>query len=172
MITADDEELADECRACRQYGWRERFVSASVGRNSRLDEIQAAILRVKLATLSEDNSRRQAIAAAYDQGLSAAPITRPLRRANAVHVFHQYVIRAEARDGLKARLAEQGVGTGLHYPVPVHLQPAYAGRIALAGGELPETEASAQEILSLPMYPELTEESVERVIRAICASPG
>lgn len=169
MITADDEELAAECRACRQYGWRERFISANAGRNSRLDEIQAAILRVKLATLSEDNARRQAIAAAYDQGLSAAPITLPRRRAGAVHAFHQYVIRAEGRDGLKTRLSEQGVGTGLHYPVPVHLQPAYAGRIALAGGELPDTETSAREILSLPMYPELTEESVARVVRAICS---
>ncbi|MCJ2134963.1 DegT/DnrJ/EryC1/StrS family aminotransferase [Methylobacterium sp. J-026] len=170
MITTDVAALADECRACRQYGWRERFVSASAGRNSRLDEMQAAILRVKLASLSEDNARRGAIAALYDQGLATAPIERPQRRAQAGHVFHQYVIRAEGRDDLKARLAERGIGTGLHYPVPVHLQPAYAGRIALADGELPNTEASARVILSLPMYPELTDTDVERVIAAISAS--
>ena len=132
--------------------------------------MQAAILRVKLATLSEDNARRCAIAALYDQGLATAAIERPQRRAQAGHVFHQYVIRAGGRDDLKARLAERGVGTGLHYPVPVHLQPAYSGRIALAHGELPETEASTRVILSLPMYPELTDNDVERVIAAIHAA--
>lgn len=170
IITTDDAALAEACRACRQYGWRERFVSAEAGRNSRLDEMQAAILRVKLASLSEDNARRCAIAALYDQGLATAPIERPRRRADAGHVFHQYVIRSKGRDDLKTRLAERGIGTGLHYPMPVHLQPAYAGRVALAHGGLPETEASARVILSLPMYPELTDGDVVRVIDALLAS--
>lgn len=166
-VTTDDAALAEACRACRQYGWRERFISAEPGRNSRLDEMQAAILRIKLATLSEDNARRSAIAAFYDQGLAAAPVERPQRRPGAGHVFHQYVIRVQDRDALKARLTERGVGTGLHYPVPVHLQPAYAGRVMLAEGGLPETEANARIILSLPMYPELTDADLERVTEAV-----
>jgi dTDP-4-amino-4,6-dideoxygalactose transaminase len=137
--------------------------------NSRLDEMQAAILRVKLRHLDAQNARRQAIAAAYDQALAGSPLIRPARRAGAEHVFHLYVIRAAERDLVQARLREAGIGTGIHYPAPVHLQPAYVGRVAAGPTGLGETERAAREVLSLPLYPELTDEQVTRVCEALRA---
>ena len=128
---------------------------------SRLDELQAAILRVKLKYLDEENARRREIAAIYDERLSGIVRT-PQVAKGVTHVYHQYVIRTKKRDELKAALKKQDITTLIHYPVPVHLQPAYAD-----GSHLPETEAACQEILSLPMYPELTDEEVNRVCEAI-----
>lgn len=166
VITTNDAALARRMAALRQYGWYERFVSDEIGRNSRLDEMQAAILRVKLATLSADNARRGEIAAAYDRGLENVPVKLPARRKGARHVFHQYVIGCDARDALKARLLERGIGTGIHYPVPVHLQPAYRGRVATIG-ELPKTTVAAARVLSLPMFPELSDTEVGQVIEVL-----
>jgi dTDP-4-amino-4,6-dideoxygalactose transaminase len=166
VITTNDEALARRMAALRQYGWYERFVSEEIGRNSRLDEMQAAILRVKLATLSADNARRGEIATAYDEGLETLPIDLPRRRKLARHVFHQYVIGCDRRDALKQHLLERGIGTGIHYPVPVHLQPAYKGRVATVG-DLPRTTAAAGRVLSLPMFPELSDAEVSRVIEVL-----
>lgn len=172
ILATDDFELADRIAAIRQYGWKERYVSAMVGVNSRLDEVQAAILRVKLPALEAGNARRRAIAGAYDAALAGGPIAPPARRENAEHVFHQYVLRCPDRDGVQARLRAAGIGTGIHYPVPVHLQAAYRGRVPLGPAGCAETARAAQEVLSLPMYPELTEAQVERVCAALRGLAG
>jgi dTDP-4-amino-4,6-dideoxygalactose transaminase len=168
-VVMRDADPAREAAALRQYGWHRHYISDSVGVNSRLDEMQAAILRVKLRHLDAQNARRQAIAAAYDQALAGSPLIRPARRAGAEHVFHLYVIRAAERDLVQARLREAGIGTGIHYPAPVHLQPAYVGRVAAGPTGLGETERAAREVLSLPLYPELTDEQVTRVCEALRA---
>lgn len=165
MVTTGDGELASKCRLLREYGWEERYVSSRPGFNSRLDEIQAAILRVKLARLASDNVRRRQLADRYDL-LLASSVRTPKRRPDCSHVFHLYVVRAADRDGLRDRLHRLGISTLIHYPLPVHLQPAYRGRIDCPGG-MEETERAAVEILSLPMFPELTVEQVHRVAEAV-----
>lgn len=167
VLATDDFELADRIAAIRQYGWKERYISSLVGVNSRLDELQAAILRVKLTALDAGNARRRAIAAAYDAALEGGPLAPPARREDAEHVFHQYVLRSPRRAEFMARLKAEGVGTGIHYPMPVHLQPAYKGRVALGPAGCAETARASEEVFSLPMYPELTEAQVERICAAL-----
>ena len=168
VLATDDAELAERIAAIRQYGWRERYVSSLVGVNSRLDEVQAAILRARLPRLDAGNARRREIAAAYDAALAGGPFAPPVRREGAEHVFHQYVLRAPGdRGAVQARLRDAGVGTGIHYPVPVHLQSAYKDRVPLGPAGCGETERAAGEIFSLPMYPELTGEQVERICGAL-----
>jgi len=172
VLATDDFELADRIVALRQYGWKQRYVSDLVGVNSRLDEVQAAILRVRLPALDAGNARRQEIAAAYDAALSGGAILPPARREGAEHVFHQYVLRLADRDGVQARLRAEGVGTGIHYPVPVHLQPAYRGRTPLGPAGCAETERAAREVLSLPIYPELSDAQVEQICAALRSLGG
>lgn len=167
VLTTDDAGHAARLRALRQYGWAGRPVSLSVGVNSRLDEIQAAILRVKLVHLDAANDRRRAIAAAYDGALRGARIEAPRRRPAAGHVFHQYVVACDDRDAVRATLDDRGIMTGVHYPVPIHEQPAYRGRLPLGPGGLPRTERCARRIFSLPMFPELDDARVERVVAAL-----
>ena len=167
MVVTSDRTLASASREIREYGWRERYISARIGINSRLDAIQAAILGVKLDRLDADNARRQAIATRYDVGLADLPLALPLRRPEATHVFHQYVIRLDKRDQLRDRLRNAGIGTGIHYPAPVHRQPAYGDRLAAGPSGLGVTERAAPQILSLPIYPQLSDEAVERVIAEI-----
>jgi len=161
-VAADDPELAAQVRLLRQYGWRQRYVSELPGMNSRLDELQAAILRVKLRYLDQENCRRQEIAGYYNTLLAETPLLLPQVRPGATHVYHQYVVRSRKRDQLQSFLAAHGLGAMIHYPVPVHLQPAYRGRVTLAN-RLAGTEAICREILSLPMYPQMTDGDVERV---------
>lgn len=167
VLATRDPALAAEIAALRQYGWKTHYISESVGVNSRLDEIQAAILRVKLTHLDAHNARRQAIAAAYDAALAATRLAPPARRPGTTHVFHQYVTRVHDRADLQARLRAEGVATGIHYPVPVHLQAAYAGRVALGPAGCIETTRAAGEVMSLPMFPQLTEVQVEQVCAAL-----
>jgi dTDP-4-amino-4,6-dideoxygalactose transaminase len=159
-VATQDPELAARISALRQYGWYKHYVSDEIGVNSRLDEVQAAILRVKLGHLDRQNVRRAAIASAYNEALRGGSLQPPRQRDDASHVYHLYVIRTDARDQVRAALLQKGVGTGVHYPVPVHQQPAYAGRVALAETGCPETTTAARQILSLPLYPELTDEQV------------
>jgi dTDP-4-amino-4,6-dideoxygalactose transaminase len=166
-VVTDNAELAAAAREIREYGWRDRYVSAVPGINTRLDPIQAAILNVKLETLARDNARRQAVAARYDEGLADLPLKRPTRRNAATHVFHQYVIRLAKRDRLREHLRLAGIGTGIHYPLPVHLHPAYQGRAPVGPTGLCKSEAAAREILSLPIYPQLADAAVDRVIAEI-----
>lgn len=163
LVCARDKRVSERARALRQYGWRQRFISEEPGTNSRLDEIQAAILRAKLIHLDKANARRQDIANAYDDALAHQAVLAPSRRAGCHHVFHQYVIRVARRDSFQAALREAGIMTGVHYPVPVHEQPAYANRVKLGPSACKATTVAAKEILSLPMYPELTDAQVERV---------
>src|SRR5712672_979167 len=167
IIATADPSLAEAAREIREYGWRERYVSARSGINTRLDPIQAAVLLTKLPRLDSDNQRRQVIAARYDEGLAGLPVALPLRRADASHVFHQYVIRGKDRDRLREHLRASAVGTGIHYPVPVHLHPAYRGRVAAGPTGLRNSERVAGEILSLPIYPQLTDAAADRVIAEI-----
>lgn len=163
MVVTNDNKLAEKARLLREYGWAERFVSHMPGWNTRLDEIQAAILRVKLKHLDEGNSKRIQLAEIYDRNLSTPNLTLPKRSENSTHVYHLYVIRSPKRDELLKHLKEKGISTLIHYPVPVHQQPAYVG----LGGRLPQTERVAKEILSLPMYPELTKDQIYSVIDAV-----
>jgi dTDP-4-amino-4,6-dideoxygalactose transaminase len=163
-VVARDPAVAERIAALRQYGWRQHYISDEVGINSRLDELQAAVLRVKLAFLNAANARRRDIAQSYDAVLGARA---PRRRRGSEHVYHQYVVRTPDRDRMQATLRERGVGSGVHYPVPVHLQPAYANRVPLGPSRCMATERAAAEVLSLPLYPELTDEQVATVCRAI-----
>ncbi|MBV8397849.1 MAG: DegT/DnrJ/EryC1/StrS family aminotransferase [Acetobacteraceae bacterium] len=168
IIVTADPILAERLAALRQYGWRQHYVSDLVGVNSRLDEIQAAILRVRLHQLDANNARRGAIAAHYDR-VVADP---PARRAGCTHVFHQYVIRVADRADTQTRLRDCGIGTGVHYPVPVHLQPAYRGRVVLGPAGCRATERAAQQVMSFPMYPELSDAQVEKVCAAFRIMQG
>ncbi|HEX9016455.1 MAG TPA: DegT/DnrJ/EryC1/StrS family aminotransferase [Chloroflexota bacterium] len=163
-VTTNDPELADRLRLLRNYGQRKRYYHESVGFNSRLDEMQAAILRATLRHLSDWNDTRRAKAALYDSLLRE--VTIPLEAPYGRHVYHLYVIRSKRRDALQAYLAEQGIGTLIHYPVPVHLQEAYRD-LGVEEGSLPASELCAREILSLPLYPELPDEQIAEVAGAI-----
>jgi dTDP-4-amino-4,6-dideoxygalactose transaminase len=167
VMATDDAALAERLASLRQYGWRTHYVSDDVGINSRLDEIQAAILSVKLRHLDAGNAARRAIAARYDAALAGSALAPPARRPGAEHVFHQYVVRSSRRDALRTRLRDAGIGAGVHYPVPVHVQPAYAGRVALGPAACRASEIAAAEVLSLPMFPELTDAQVSAVCDAI-----
>jgi dTDP-4-amino-4,6-dideoxygalactose transaminase len=162
-VATDRPELAERARLLREYGWRERYVSAIAGMNTRLDEIQAAVLRVKLRALDQENARRRQLARLYDAAPAGTPLGLPQVREQAEHVYHLYVVRSRQRDGLRDHLKAQGVGTAVHYPAPVHLQPAYQGRVELGGGRLPVTEQVCREVVSLPMHPQLTDEQARYV---------
>ena len=171
-LAGDDPRLEAAARSLREYGWERRFIAETAGMNSRLDVLQAAILRVKLQRLDLGNARRRAIAAAYAGGLEGCDLVLPTEGPGETCVWHQYVLRVGDRDRVLADLAVRGVGAGIHYPVPVHRQPAYAGRIAIGPGGLPVTERLAGEILSLPIHPELSDAAVDAVIAAVRAVVG
>jgi dTDP-4-amino-4,6-dideoxygalactose transaminase len=158
-------DVVEQVRLLREYGWRERYVSSEHGLNSRLDELQAALLRVKLRRLDEWNEARRQLATVYDRALRGTPVVAPVQDPNRRHVFHQYVLRLPERDRVRAALAAAGVGTGIHYPVPVHLQPAYHA-LGL-GAQLAVTEKICDEIISLPMYPYLAPASAEHVAQQV-----
>lgn len=165
-VIGRDSALEERVRLLREYGWRTRYVSESFGLNSRLDEIQAAILRAKLPHLANENHRRRALAGEYDELLKGSGVEIPVRHPDTEHVFHQYVIRAAQRDALRDALREHGIATLIHYPLAVHQQPAYHIP-ELSPVPLKHTEASVAHILSLPMYPEMTETQVAQVSSAL-----
>ncbi|MFZ4639841.1 MAG: DegT/DnrJ/EryC1/StrS family aminotransferase [Nodosilinea sp.] len=167
IIVTQDPNLAQQCQRIRQYGWATRYVSDTAGMNSRLDAIQAAILRVKLKYLDADNGQRQAIALHYARKLQDLPLQLPQSAAGALHVYHQFVLRVGQRDGMFDFLQACGVGVALHYPLPVHLQPAYQDRLPLAPGGLPVTERLSQEIISLPMHPFLSTDAIDSTELAV-----
>jgi hypothetical protein len=170
-VATHDPTQAERLAALRQYGWRNHYVSDETGINSRLDELQAAILRVKLRHLDAGNARRRGIADAYDAALAGTALVPPARRPGAEHVFHLYVLQTADRDRLQQALRAEKIGSGVHYPVPVHVQPAYRGRIALGPSGCRTTEQAAARILSLPMFPELTDAQVDHVCAALrCAA--
>lgn len=166
LVTTDDEELADRIRRLRNGGQSNRYVHEELGFNSRLDELQAAVLRAKLPQLSAWNERRRFLAARYREALAETPLDWVDALPDAAPAVHLLVARTPERDRLREDLSKAGVQTLIHYPVPAHLQPAYRG-LGQAEGACPEAERAAQEIVSLPLYPELREEQVERVARAV-----
>ncbi|MBT4483252.1 MAG: erythromycin biosynthesis sensory transduction protein eryC1, partial [Candidatus Latescibacteria bacterium] len=141
----------------------DRIISSIPGMNTRLDELQAAILRVKLRYLDKDNTRRKEIARMYGSLLSDSSLKLPQVKPDMQHVYHQYVVRSSQRDELRTFLNTHSIGTAIHYPVPVHLQPAYNERLNVMGGDIHNTVAVCSEILSLPIYPQLTDEQVKHV---------
>jgi dTDP-4-amino-4,6-dideoxygalactose transaminase len=167
MVTTNDGALADCVRMLRDHGSSQRYHHELVGMNARLDEIQAAVLRAKLPHLDGWNEQRRANAAHYSQLLAGVEdVIAPQAAGWAEHVYHLYVVMAPRRDELLAHLKEQGIGAGIHYPIPCHLQPAFQ-HLGYRMGDLPVTEQIAGEILSLPMYPELTAEQRIYVVDAI-----
>ncbi len=164
-MTTNDDELAERLRRLRNYGSSQKYVHREAGFNSRLDEMQAALLRVKLRLLDEWNERRRVIAGRYHEGLAGLPLRRPEPDPRCTPVWHQYVVRTAARDRLAGYLRDNAIETGLHYPVAVHRSEAYSG--SYGSVSLPRTERLADEVLSLPMDPFLTDDEVDRVIEAV-----
>jgi dTDP-4-amino-4,6-dideoxygalactose transaminase len=167
MIVTSSSEMATRLKSLRNHGQTGKYVSSEPGWNSRLDEIQAAILRVKLRHLPAWQRARQAHAAAYTKLLLGIPgVAPPLIPEGYEHVFHQYTIRVERRDALVQSLSERKIGSSIYYPVPLHLQPLYAS-LGHKAGDFPHAEHAAQEVLSLPMFPELRSEQIARVAEAV-----
>jgi dTDP-4-amino-4,6-dideoxygalactose transaminase len=166
-VTTDDPLLAERVRLYRDHGSRVRYHHEAIGRNARMDEIQAAILRVKLRHLERWNAERRTHALRLSEGLAATSLELPVCGGTAVYeVFHLYVVRHPQRQRLQAFLAERGIATGIHYPVPIHLQPAYAW-LGHGPGTFPVAERWASQCLSLPMYAELTAGQIERMVTAV-----
>lgn len=159
-------EIAQRLRELREYGWRDRYHSAIPGANNRLDELQAAFLRVKLPFLAEVTAERVRLAGVYHRELSGLPLTLPVSRQGCSHVFHLYVLRTPKRNELLNHLRANEIGATLHYPLPVHLQDAYRGRLT-GGRALPITEKVCEEIITLPLFPGLTSQEQERVVHHI-----
>lgn len=167
IVVTNDDTLAAEVAIQRQYGWRNRYISDVAGMNSRLDPIQAAVLRVKLRYLDQDNAQRQKAAAFYQSSFANLPIQLPQLRGDVSHVYHQYVILPNDRNNLQVFLKNVGVGTAIHYPLPVHLQPAYQAKTPISWNGLPVTEQLSQAILSLPMHPHLTDEELAHTVDSV-----
>jgi len=179
-VSTNDPDVAARVRNFRNHGSKQRYYHEEFGWNSRLDALQAAILRVKLRHLDEWNGRRRTLAAKYASSFAAAGLTKPGSvtpdgnspiailgvNSEAFHIFHQYVVRAYRRDELRAFLSEAGIGTEIYYPLPLHLQEAFAD-LGYGKGDFPEAERAAAEVLALPMFPELREEEQQRVVAKI-----
>lgn len=179
-VTTVDADIAERLRGFRNHGSKQRYYHEEFGWNSRLDAIQAAILRVKLRHLNEWNGQRSALAAMYSVGFEAGGLSKPgsdkpdnqwpiaplAVNSEAFHIFHQYVVRAYRRDELRRFLSQAGIGTEIYYPLPLHLQEAF-GYLGYGKGDFPEAERAATEVLALPMFPELREDEQQRVIAKI-----
>ncbi len=163
MVLTDRDDLAERVRRLRHHGDGGRYRHLELGFSSRLDEMQAAILRVKLEHVDEWTAACRRIAARYDAALQDAPITRPVERPGAQHVYHLYTVRHARRDALATALADLGVGTAVHYPIPIPAQPMFGGD----GRAWPEAARASREVLSLPCFAELREDEVEEVARAV-----
>ena len=167
MVVTRDSGLAERLRLLRNYGYVETNRSVTKGYNSRLDEVQAAVLLAGLEQLDTWNDRRRAIAARYSAALTTDDVRPPVERPDATHVYHLYVVRARARDALQREFTRRGIGTMVHYPVPVHLQPGFGKLCRVAPGGLERTERLANEVLSLPLYPELRDDEIQTVVEAL-----
>lgn len=168
LCASTDASLIAECKKVRMYGFEQSYCSVREGINSRLDEMQAAVLNVKLPHLDGWVAKRREIAGWYEQGLPTR-LKRVQTNAGVDHAYHLYVVRTQQRDNLRAALAAKGIGTGIHYPYPIHLMPGYEW-MGLREGSLPNTEQLAREVLSLPMYPELGRERAQQVVAAVCGA--
>lgn len=165
MITTDDEALAKEIKVLRNHGSRQQYHHNCIGYNSRLDEMQAVILRIKLKQLDSYNRGRRRVAEIYNQQLADLPLTTPSAGTECTHVYHQYTLVADDRDRIKQALAERDIASAIYYPIPLHRQEVFAE--AYRDVSLPVAEDLAERVLSLPMYPELTNEQAESICTAI-----
>jgi len=169
LCTTNDAELAESMRVLRVHGGKPKYYHGVIGGNFRIDELQAAVLRVKLRYLDGWTQARQRNAAYYGRAFAEAPfrphLTAP-RAAGGRHIFNQYIVRVQRRDALKAFLGERAIGTEIYYPVPLHLQQCFAS-LGYAGGDFPQSEKAAAETLALPIYPELTQAQLDAVVAAI-----
>jgi len=165
-VSTDEEALAKSLKTLRNYGSAVRYVNEVPGYNNRLEELHAVILRVKLASLSEWNARREALAARYQEAFSGSALTIPVVRPNAKHAWHLYTIRHPARDAIRSHLEKNGIGTLIHYPIPPHRQQAYTQH-KVSGQSLPIADRIHGEILSLPLGPHLSFEQQDRVIASV-----
>ncbi len=170
-VSTNDDSLAERLRMLRNYGQSKRYHHDIKGINSRLDEVQAAILSAKLPHVDAWNDRRKAIASRYREGLSATGLTLPAEREAGAHVYHLFAVQSENRETIMRALANSGVQTLIHYPIPAHRQKAYLD-LSYAVGSLPNTEHVASRVFSLPLYPQLTDAEVERVIRVTRDAAG
>ena len=170
LCTTNDPELAESMRVLRVHGGKPKYFHAVIGGNFRLDELQAAVLRVKLRYLDGWTEGRQRNAAYYDSAFADAGLGAHLRTPFAIegyrHIFNQYVVRAQGRDALKQRLTERGIGSEIYYPVPLHLQPCF-GYLGYRAGDFPHSERAAEETLALPVYPELEPRQLAHVVATI-----
>jgi dTDP-4-amino-4,6-dideoxygalactose transaminase len=166
MVTTNDSDLAHRVQMLRDHGSEKRYYHEFLGWNARLDELQAAVLHVKLPHLDRWNELRRQDAALYNQAMQSLDLIIPCEAPHNRHVYHLYVIRSKQRDELRQYLNEKGIGTGIHYPVPIHLQKPFS-EYGLGPGSLPVTETITGEILSLPMYPELKNEQIDRVVEQV-----
>lgn len=165
-VVTNDEELAHQLRLLRQHGQTSKYAHAIVGYNFRLEEIQAAVLNVKLAHLDKWNNGRRERAARYNELLSETELVLPREMEYARHVYHVYTVQCDNRDELQNRLTAKGIQSGVHYPIPIHLQPAYAS-LSYKAGDLPVTERLCERVLSLPLFAELTDAQQSAVVDAI-----
>ena len=170
-VVTNDSALAEQIRMVRNHGRAEKYEHLTIGHNYRLDALQAAILGVKLERLDQWNAARREHAQAYNGKLAGLGAVTPVERPWAKHVYHIYQIQIENRDDVAATLKEQGVATGIHYPIPLHLQPAFADR-GQDRGTFPIAERLADRMLSLPMFPELTDEQIDRVCNCLAEALG
>jgi len=166
MVVTDQKNLQERLRLLRCYGEKKKYHHALKGVNSRLDELQAAILRVKLKYLDQWNAERRRRAEIYTALLSGVDVVSPFEKEDVHHVYHLYVIRTQKRNRLQAFLQEKGIGTLIHYPIPVHRQRAYQ-ELGYQDGDLPQTEKSCREVLSLPFFPEITDSEMKVVVETI-----
>jgi dTDP-4-amino-4,6-dideoxygalactose transaminase len=170
LCTTNDAELAESMRVLRVHGGKPKYFHAVIGGNFRIDELQAAVLRVKLKYLDGWTEGRQRNAAYYDSAFADAGLGAKLRTPHAIegrrHIFNQYVVRAQRRDALKQRLAERGIGTEIYYPMPLHLQACFA-YLNYKAGDFPHSELAAQETLALPIYPELEQAQLDHVVASV-----
>jgi dTDP-4-amino-4,6-dideoxygalactose transaminase len=165
-VVTNDAALATKVRLLRAWGEETRYEHKYRGFNYRMDGIQGAVLGVKLRHLESWTEARRARAATYARALKDTGVVVPVERPGVRHVYHVYVVRTSDRDGLRARLTDAGVQTGVHYPIPVHMQPGYRD-LGYSAGDFPVSERAAREVLSLPIYPELTDDQIE-TIAGVC----
>jgi dTDP-4-amino-4,6-dideoxygalactose transaminase len=169
MIVTDDEQLAARVRSLRAHGGRIKYYHEELGVNSRMDEVQAAILRVKLPHLEKWIAARRRVAERYTQAFAELGIAAPVETGNTRHVYHQYTVRFQEREAVANALRENGVQTMVYYPVPLHMQEVHRD-LGYAPGAFPHSERAAREVLSLPIYPELDEQTQDRVVDAVRAA--
>ncbi|GAC1342348.1 MAG: DegT/DnrJ/EryC1/StrS family aminotransferase [Ktedonobacteraceae bacterium] len=166
ICVTNDSDLAEHLRLLRDHGSRKRYIHEELGVNARMDELQAAVLRVKLHYLDRWNAARQGHARAFTRQLLGVVEAVPVVRPRSTHVYYAYVVQVQQRERFRQALEKEGIATGVHYPIPLHLQPA-CQQYGYAPGMLPVTEAAASRIVSLPIYPELTHEQLEKVVDTV-----